>query len=325
VWVTSGSPVDAASTDAMELPDLLVPRRTGFWRAGLVATCAETPRPAADDRRPGTEVTVADYFWAAPTGETPDVKLESADERLGPCLSREISCDVDRRVQFNWVFPDFVSVEQGPRASCGVHPDWTPTYVVRPIGDFTARLSIEAVLGPRAIATFRSAFDEAKRREIANQPGKNGQPSCAAEAQFRPDSWYLEREHGRWHAQGWSDTHRLCGYGFDFEAAVDLSPITGRTEAPAPWDQLAARWPDATDVYSTPGGSWFLVETDRDLRVLAASASGTSPLATISKADGERLVMVEWATGANVAKWAADVSRVRQMPAPAPRVVRAAQ
>src|SRR5262245_34743571 len=42
VWIsmnqTSGSP---PRVEAVEIPDLLVPRRSRFWRAGLLGTCAE--------------------------------------------------------------------------------------------------------------------------------------------------------------------------------------------------------------------------------------------------------------------------------------------
>jgi hypothetical protein len=306
----------------VELPDLLVPRRAGFWRAGLVSTCAEAPHLDADDKRIGTEVTFAEYLWAAPAGEAASVRPETADERVGPCASRDISCDIDRGLQIFWVFPEFASVEQGLRASCGAHPDWTPGFAVQPLGDLSARLTVDAALGPRALTTLKAAFEEAKRREMSNQPGRPGEPSCASEAEFAPNSWHIEHEHGRWHAQGWSNTHRLCGYGFDFEAAVDLSPITGRTDASVSWDVLTARWPDATDVHSAPGAAWFVVETDRDLRVLGTAAAA-APLATISKGDQERVVMVEWATGSNVARWAAEVAQLKQTAGPAPRVIRA--
>src|SRR6476469_8775933 len=166
IWVSSGSPGDSRRSDAIELPDLLVPRRAGFWRAGLVGTCAEAPHLDGDNKRVGTEVTIADYFWAAPVGEAAEVHAVTADERVGPCASRDISCDIDRSLQIFWVFPGFASVEQGLRASCGAHPDWTPGFAVQPLGGPSAGLSMDAVLGPRALTTFKSSFEEAKRREL---------------------------------------------------------------------------------------------------------------------------------------------------------------
>ena len=84
---------------------------------------------------------------------------------------------------------------------------------------------------------------------------------CAEQATFAPQSWYIERVPSGWKIVGWSDTHRMCGYGLDFVVDVDPSPVTGRTTAKTRWQQLQAAMPDLVDAHFSPGGNWVLAVT----------------------------------------------------------------
>lgn len=55
----------------VEVRDLLVPRRSGFWLVGLQGECREHEEVAFDDSVIGTVVIIADYLWARPVGKGP--------------------------------------------------------------------------------------------------------------------------------------------------------------------------------------------------------------------------------------------------------------
>jgi hypothetical protein len=45
----------------VDLSYLLIPRRTGFWQAGLAGTCEEQTVTDLDDKPMGVDTTVSDY------------------------------------------------------------------------------------------------------------------------------------------------------------------------------------------------------------------------------------------------------------------------
>jgi hypothetical protein len=274
------------------LPDLLVPRRSGFWRLGLAGWCEEEEMTGADDRILGTGVTISDRVWTAPVGQEP--RNDSS-----PCAARNVLCVNDWTTSVYWVWPEYASLEMGERGECGVHPDWTPGYTVIPVGDVGKRLSVGTVLGTSAEDVFRKAFEREPKDDDA----------CAEEAVFNPSSWYIEREAGRWKATGWTTTHRVCGYGIDYVVDADLTAITGRRDDGALFERLKARLPQITDAHSSPGGKWALVTTKTELMIVDTT-SPARPLRRIPKSASESLVMVEWATGPNVARWSTEVARL---------------
>jgi hypothetical protein len=110
---------------------------------------------------------------------------------------------------------------------------------------------------------------------------------------------------------GWTTAHRLCGGGFDFEADLDLSSITGgRKTDESRLEQFKGRLPDVIDAHFSPAGPWLLAVTGKQLRIHAGVESGKS-VRTLPLKKYEKVVMVEWATGSNVARWTAEVRRLR--------------
>lgn len=319
VWVPVVNPSSGESIEAFELPDLLLPRRSGFWRAGLLGTCAERTQTNVDGDALGTETEIADYLWVTPVGRRPQVRLEprySSDpaERVAPCVARDTYCDIDRRTRIFWIWPEYMSLDLGRSASCGAHPDWSPGYTVRSAGDLARPVSIRGALGVAAEQRFLRALESAKQTYTSN-------PECAEPAKFEPDSWHIERQPGRWKAEGWSNTYRLCGYGVDFTVDLDLSAVTGRQDDRSGWPMLKATMPQLTDAHFGPGGRWVLATTETDL-LLFADVASDRPAIRVPISTGDTVIMVEWATGPNVARWTAEVRRAREGSRPEPVVLR---
>jgi len=77
LWIAGVTPSKPAGPVA--LAHLLVPRKTGFWRMGLLGECAEEPETDFEDKRLGMGTTIADHPWAAPAGAVPRLPLPKLD------------------------------------------------------------------------------------------------------------------------------------------------------------------------------------------------------------------------------------------------------
>jgi hypothetical protein len=304
VWIPLDQVSGAPRIETVEMPDLLIPRRSGFWQAGLVITCTEDPIEDFEGKPLGIEASVADHLWSTPVGRRPQVSIPP-EERVGPCKTRAAQrCENDSRARIYWVWPDLVSLDLGERTECGVHPDWEPRFTVRSLDSLDKPLTVMEVLGATAEASFRSAQQTGEREFRAAWKGE-----CEAEP-FQSDLWYVERKDGDWKAIGWNKAHRLCGNGFDFEPRVDLSSMTGRTGDASKWRQMKTRMLKIVDAHFSPAGSWVLVATDNQLMIFP-NAQSNKPVVTLPLAKFEKPIMVEWATGRNVSRWTDEVRRLR--------------
>jgi hypothetical protein len=212
-----------------------------------------------------------------------------------------------------WVWPEYASLELGARGECGVHPDWTPGYTIRSLSDLGRPLAVGAALGEEAENTFRRTFEGVDKHD----------QDCGDKAAFQPASWYIERADGGWKAIGWSDTHRLCGYGVDYSVDVDLFAITRRRDDGAQGQSLKRRLPELVDAHFSPGEQWTLAVTSTQLIVFEGTSTERPAIRT-AKLPDEHVVMVEWTTGNNVARWDAEVLRLRNTKEPAARLLREA-
>jgi hypothetical protein len=303
VWIPLDQASGASRIETVEMPDLLIPRRSGFWQAGLLGTCEEERMEDFEGKPLGIAASVADHLWSARAGNRPPVSI-APQERVGPCRARGPRCENDSRTRVFWVWPEFASLDLGEQTECGVHPDWEPGYTVRSLDSLDRPLTVAEALGATAEASFRRAQQTGEREFRAESKGE-----CEAE-RFQSDLWYVERKDGEWKAVGWNKAHRLCGYGFDFAPRVDLSRMTGPTSDASRWKQMKTRMPNILDAHFSSAGSWVLVATSNQLMIFP-NAQSVKPAVTLPLGKSETLVMVEWATGRNVSRWTDEVRRIR--------------
>jgi hypothetical protein len=285
LWLEAGGRVAEAG-------GLLLPRRSGFWWLDLDRSCTEEPVVDFNDQETGEyEVEIADDLRASP------VETRPAPAPRSNCVAREVRCVTDRRIEISWVWPDFVSLNRGGEGGCGAHPDGWIAYSVERLDELGQRLTASAALGATAGRRLRAAFDRARRE---------WDPMCADLAEFSPESWRVERTRGRWKVQGWSETHRLCGGGIDYTIEADLSRLTrGQPPPPPGWTMVVG----ATDAMSSPGGQWVLVVSGSEVRLSPRDQLGRA-VSRMPISEHDSIVMVEWATGAAVARWREQVGRL---------------
>lgn len=324
VWIELGAQQPSV------LPHLLLPRREGFWRLGLQNHCIEEPHgrdidpddPDQHTLRRGTEVTVSSQLWAEPNGKGPYTgDRPPAGSSPSRCVATDVLCVNDWQAVVYWVWPDYVSLGLGQRGECGMHPSWTPGFTVRAIDTLGTPGKIGDILGAATERRLKREYDKA----VAERAKKD--PACAELARFDPSMWYIERRTSKWIASGWADTHRICGYGLDYAMDADLSTVTGRARSARAVRRSPAEHHRPTthvettelDTHVSPDGRWILRRAGSDVSVAAATDHQPTPVFTLGA--GETIVMVEWATGAHVVRWAAEVERARRL-AESPAIVR---
>lgn len=287
----------------LELRELVVPRRSGFWKLGLVADCVEENYVDADGAARGSMTTLNASLWADRIDKLPALKPKR-------CSRQDVTCSVVFETWIRWVWPEYVSVNDGGESGCGAHPGGTIAHRVRGLSDFKD-LNIRDVLGLAVEQSFRRAF-EAAREEDAKDRTLDEVKGCHEGVTFDPGAWNIEREAGKWRIKGWTDTQRWCGVGFDYFVDADLSRITGkRPDEAARWPALKARWPEIADVHTSPGGQWTIIASGGELLIFIGASLDGEPL-RIKKGHFEEVVMVEWATGSNVARWNDQIARLRR-------------
>ena len=204
----------------------------------------------------------------------------------------------------------------GGESSCGAHPGGSWDRRVQGLTGLK-RVSVRDALGPSAETQFRQAFEKARKedRDFRTQSliddKREWADACGDQAvTFDPRTWWIERETGRWLLKGWTETHRLCGVGFEYVVDTDMSRITGRRrDDAARWEAVNARWPELDDVHASPGGGWTVIAAGEELMIFTG-ASLDREILRVPKARFEELVMVEWATGRNVSRWNDEVIRL---------------
>lgn len=299
VWI-HGTPLAP-----IEVPNLLVPRRSGFWRVGVHGGCSEQEYRDRNDTPSGSETELSAMIVAAPVGG-PATAFGGK-----PCTRADVHCLTESVATIVWVWPEHISVMDGGESSCGAHPGGSWVRSVHALGD-AKRLSVRDVLGASAEAQYRQAFEKARQEDRAFQVQGPDDGCGRIAVTFDPRAWWIEREQGRWRIKGWTETHRLCGVGFEYAVDADMSRIAGRrADEASRWAELEARWPELQDVHTSPGAQWTVIATGEELLVFIGAGLDKEVM-RVPTAEYEELVMVEWATGSNVARWNAEVARLRR-------------
>jgi hypothetical protein len=140
------------------------------------------------------------------------------------------------------------------------------------------------------------------------------------------EDWYFERDGGKWIAHGVVDRPHVCGgyltYDLPFEA-----PFAGPFAGPISMEAIRKQAPDAYDAIWSPNKEMVVVlvgELKRDKVTGERIPTKTSlevffphgeqlgkPAATLPTEESTGPVMAEWATGSNVARWTAELTKIR--------------
>jgi hypothetical protein len=232
-----------------------------------------------------------------------------------------VRCVNEEPTTVNFVWPDYVSLYEQVIIECGVHPDGGEVYSVRSLDSASARgISIFEVIGgdSSAVETFRRAVKRGHQAYLAHHDSTD---HACVEVHDDDKNWQIVRSRRRWVMVGRADTHRLCGFGFEFPLDLDVPETIVGDRAEPSWQNLERRVQNLEDAYSSPARDILLAVTKDSLFLLYAKATDPGPLLQVPVKRGERVVMVEWATGIAVQRWTRELKAIRGQRFPPPTLL----
>jgi hypothetical protein len=276
---------DGKARLAADVPALIVPRKDGFWRLGVL-------QKGNDD----------ESIYAIPALSKPPVPSPAASRDRGDLDS---DCELSSAETIEFVNPEIVSVEDQEESSCGMHPSHTLLYGTYRIDDLKTALEITTVLGAAAgVAQTRSAPEP--------DPGDD----CGVLDPPDSRNWGIKWSPGKWSVLSVYSTSQACGGDHSYEVKfTPPAPVVGSVSTLAPRTGAAmAKKLSSLQRGSvlTPSGD-FLITFGNPIEIFRVDAQPLSaaPVRSIASAENSAFpVMVQWALGKHVIQWEAALNQI---------------
>ena len=299
LWITrDGGGVRVAASG----PDLIVPRRSGFWRVCLVSGRGPTEYGMSEwDSLVAAPATARRGDCAAPadTAATPD--------------EGDSSCRSTEEVEILFLGTDAVSLETHEESDCGAHPSGGTTVTLMTLEgdsaiDITRRLS-PAQRSTLIRATLRAAnreFADLGRADTADSESEGADADEGLHFRVQKE-WGVERGAGRWQLAGnaYCSPYVGCGDGprrFSIPGLAPPPSVTGPDVLVPPLAAIRAGYPRVTDAVASPRGD-LLVAVGGDSLLVFAPRAGKLGTPVLLVAGAGRIVMAQWAIGRFVPIW----------------------
>jgi hypothetical protein len=270
---------------AADVPALIVPRKDGFWRLGVL-------QKGNDD-----ESIYAIPAFSKPPVPSPAVSRDRGDPDGDCALSS------DETIEF--VNPEIVSVEDQEESNCGMHPSHTLRYGTYRIDDLKTSLDITTVLGAAAgVAQTKGAPEP--------DPGD----SCGVLDPPDSRTWGIKWTPGKWTVLSVYSTSQACGGDHSYEvkftppaSVVGSVPTVSSRTGAAMAKKLSSLQRDSV---MTPAGD-FLITFGNPIEIFRVNGQQPSaaPVLSIANAEnGASPAMVQWALGKHVIQWEAALNEI---------------
>ena len=336
---------------AAKLPDIIVPRKSGFWRMGIEHTCQFTPAPKKDDQDNHGNISTADVPYAVPVGQAPVVELEfpacdsnTAERLFDDAYNPEFVPDPDSEHPpdpnapsecgwanrwFGSVLPNLVSVSyfQGVSEVCDPQGGntYTEIWVQSPddpfpfVGPAPQQIPFDVLFGAVGHRAWIHAVS-------GGQPEGDSCISDNPNEDMQQTGWSLKHAHGEWRTQAFVQVGRVCAASGDPKVVVPRS-LTHAIPLPITWTALETQLPGISDAYVPPGASVLLAVQSKKsntnfeeppiVSVALFDFSGNKLGAKLLDLPPTQIVMAEWATGRFVQSWTESLSALQSRGLPA--------
>jgi hypothetical protein len=319
------------------LPDVIVPRKTGFWHVGIEHTCQFTP-PSGGLNDTGY-ITTWDVLYAVPVDKPRVIGLDSspcdpkttervlADDYSPASDAAYLNATAPREcgwldLRLGGVVPDLISISGHAGDYCEARGGkegfdmWvqSPDDPIAPFEDWFAsdrgtrpskiKIPFDHVFGPAGHRAWIRAVSPL-------DPNAGSCDDAPPLEEMREAGWNLEHSHGRWGTEAYVQVNGFCqGAGYP-RIAVPRS-VTRAAPLPVPWSELEKQLPGISDAYFSPDRSVMLA-----IQSAPGPASDEMPVTSVALFDfsagriGRKLldlpagdvVMVEWAEGRFIRNW----------------------
>jgi len=325
VWIVF-SPTEARV--AATVPDVIVPRATGFWRVGKTIVCEfdGTERDSARDAVWQTPIEKAPLIREGPpckshkagdTEESDNATNEStAAGAHVPLCGRETA-------KLLFVSPGYLAEQFNAWDSCDARGGHDITRDdVRPL-DNGAPMTLAELFGERAEGAYSSA---AKKGFAENSKDYN----CPEPDPERYDlkSWNIGHVQGAWRPfAALNEFMGECAYAFPTDLELPKS-VTGETPKGAQLRAVAGAIPLLSDFFLSPLGDYALVlvsPKNAEYHLYAFTAKNGVPGKRLAEIPWDNwnshpIVIAQWSSGKYVAQWTDALQKIQEHPLPEPVV-----
>lgn len=309
------------------VPNLLVPRTDGWWRLGTARICPTGPEDQSMQVlwrvRADSAPVIPEICHELPRGEL-SLPIYAEDSAAIDSLKREIIRCSWSELEIKFASPEYLAIGErsGQTEQCEPRGGrWYQSYYVsRFNGDSSLALTQFAVakldsVGRLALA--RAATELAKDEMCRNIV----EAFNANELIDVGSAWYPARSGGRWmpvvmQELGTGECQLLPMVDVGLTGA-----LTGYDSLHPSWAALARRVRGINDAFSSPNDDLVIMRTGDSLFV---HLGGGSPLGRRIGAMPFRereVVMIQWATGRNVARWDQEIAAMLRRGLPDAKVV----
>lgn len=324
LWVVR----DASPPLRATIPELLVPRPDGWWRLGTTPICS-TGGPEGQwmevlwRARADSTPVISEICHELPRGELP-LPIYAEDSAAADSARKELVRCSWSKIQINFVSPEYLAVgeQSGQTEECEPRGGrWYQSYYVsRFNGD--SSLALAELSSPRVDSVGRVALSTAAK-ELAKDE------VCAsivegfdvAELLEIGAAWYPSRFGGRWMpvlveqlGTGECQLHPIVDIALDTE-------LTGHDVLRPSWTALSKHIKGLTDAFGSPGGDMVIVRAMDSLFVHLGGREKLGRRVGAVPFSGRQIVMLQWATGRNVARWDREIEAMVKRGLPSPKVV----
>lgn len=284
LWITRAAGKVSIDTS----PNLLVPRRDGFWAIGSNIS-------SRDDKK-------EEFVWRAPIGK--QVAIHELSQEEAESLPDEAS--ISRPI-------DFVSAAYIGIAKANYTEFESFHMFSLDDGAYEHPIDISSLLGPASWAKLN------EEKTAPSGVPVSMQNSCNLEV--KPANWDLVRNDGRWLVQGWGPVD--CGLSSVGAIQTYLTTIHppastgGFDELPVTWEQVTKAFPLAVDAFAAPTWGLLVILTSEDMLVCPVTQTGIGkPVGQSPLLAYEKPVMAQWAVGRFVASWTEQFQHFKASPGP---------
>jgi hypothetical protein len=313
---------DGKAQLAADIPDLIVPRKDGFWRVGAL------------HKGPPRDGGYQEFIYAAPVRSVPHAVGEYSPKPVPEDPDSNCSPTNDATIEF--VNPDLLSASYLTEPGCSLEVQ--VQHATYKLDELEKELDITAILGP-------AAWDAEKKADALAKVEADQSPDCLGISKPDSTNWGIERSGRlpRGEAKEWvlvSDfnTPHVCSGGDSYEIRFAIpESLTGPTyHASTLLSLLKSKV--AKDNYVLPGEAVltptedFLVAFGHEFsygeaaRIYAIKQQAIDPkpalsvFTSTSLSWGFNVVMVQWALGKHDHEWESELQSLQTTHLPEPIV-----
>jgi hypothetical protein len=310
---------------AVIVPNVIVPRATGFWRVGRTLVCEFDESISRDSNR--------EVLWFSPIEKTPAPKVAppcknhlAGDEADGDNPSEPESSDNvvlcgKETAGLLFVSPAIISQQFDSWDGCDARGGRDQSRDEARRFEDPTPLSMSEFFGERASAAYSKAVDQgfAINSKEVNCPTPDSD-------EYDLKSWQVVHVRGAWHAAAAMDSIMgECAFPYPTELVLPKS-VSGEISKAALWPALAKAIPHLSDFYFSPLGDYALVLVSPktfEYHLYAYSAKNGAldkRLAEIpwENTNSHPIVMAQWSAGKYVPQWTAVLQKIKDHPLPDP-------